>query len=370
MKKILLFLLILISLKSFSQYPALQTLGSDSTLVSSKGAFKSRLINFIFVDTLTANLQHIKQYPGAQIFTSSDNKVRVRNSTATAWLELGSSLSTVTIIDSNHFQVCVIGGVCTIYTTTVNAQLVSILDSVTLNICDTLGNCQPFTVPQTTFIQTLWDSVPIYTLVNSKLNIIDTIAKWLPLQNVVDTAIYIDQDTTKIFRFVYSSGAVVDDTLKGMITINNLNTYLTQITNILNSADSIRDTTIVTSTILNGDTLLTGKNSTTSFHVDSLFFYMDTVSLTKSGYMTPYDFSLLGTGGGGGGGTTADSTLIASGGQTAFTFSGVPASYNDYIIFVWGVGCEPVTSYSTSGDVVTFVSGLSAGDRVRFKRIK
>ena len=43
-------------------YPLTQVLGSDSTIVISKGALQSRLINVTFTDTTSANQQRIKQY--------------------------------------------------------------------------------------------------------------------------------------------------------------------------------------------------------------------------------------------------------------------------------------------------------------------
>lgn len=91
MKKLLLLLLIFISVRSYAQYPnGIQTLGNDSNVIAPKGGFKARVINFAFTDTAQANTQHIKEYPGAQIFTTSDNKFWLRNSTATAWIEKGS----------------------------------------------------------------------------------------------------------------------------------------------------------------------------------------------------------------------------------------------------------------------------------------
>jgi hypothetical protein len=60
MKKIfLLVLLFCLSKISFAQYPVNQFIGSDSTLVTSRGALKSRLINSNFTDTTAANLQRI-----------------------------------------------------------------------------------------------------------------------------------------------------------------------------------------------------------------------------------------------------------------------------------------------------------------------
>ena len=61
--------------------------GVSGTLVISKGALQSRLINVTFTDTTQANTQRIKAYPGAQIATTSGGiNLWVRNATATGWV--------------------------------------------------------------------------------------------------------------------------------------------------------------------------------------------------------------------------------------------------------------------------------------------
>jgi hypothetical protein len=70
------------------------------------------------------------------------------------------------------------------------------------------------------------------------------------------------------------------------------------------------------------------------------------------------------------GGTTSEQVLTATAAQTAFTFTSVPASYNDYIIFVNGSAWQSTTGYTTSGNIVTTTTGLAAGDIVTFRRIK
>jgi hypothetical protein len=69
-----------------------------------------------------------------------------------------------------------------------------------------------------------------------------------------------------------------------------------------------------------------------------------------------------------GGGITADSIITATAGQTSFIFSSVPASINDYIIFING---NATTNFTTSGNTITLgMTDLLAGDKVRYKRIK
>lgn len=92
MKKILVFLVSLISLKSFGQFPVNQTLGSDSTLVTSKGGMKSRFINKAFSDTTQANLQRIKFYDGSQLYTNSaGGQLWLRDSTLNKWVLIGGA---------------------------------------------------------------------------------------------------------------------------------------------------------------------------------------------------------------------------------------------------------------------------------------
>jgi hypothetical protein len=93
MKKIFALVLALICVTaSFSQgYPITQVLGSDSTIVVSKGATQSRFVNIVFVDTTAANNQRIKSYPGAQIATNGGGiKLWLRNQTATAWIPINT----------------------------------------------------------------------------------------------------------------------------------------------------------------------------------------------------------------------------------------------------------------------------------------
>lgn len=89
MKKILILVFLFICAKGFTQSPILQNLGSDSSTVQSKGPFSARkgLINGIYPDTATANLQHISQYASAQI--SVHDTIWLRDSTKTKWIPLG-----------------------------------------------------------------------------------------------------------------------------------------------------------------------------------------------------------------------------------------------------------------------------------------
>ena len=103
MKKIfaLVFLLVLGKFSYSQGYPLQQNLGSDSTIVISKGALQSRLIPIVITDTNAANAQRLKNYPGAQLYTSNGN-FYIRNANATKWLLVSSgSVGAVNIYNSN-----------------------------------------------------------------------------------------------------------------------------------------------------------------------------------------------------------------------------------------------------------------------------
>lgn len=88
----------------YGQWPINQYLGSDSTLVSlgktPAGGIKGNFIPVSYSDTTAANLTRVKNYAGAIIYTVGGNKLWVRNSTATGWIEQGSS-SSVNIYNSD-----------------------------------------------------------------------------------------------------------------------------------------------------------------------------------------------------------------------------------------------------------------------------
>jgi hypothetical protein len=69
------------------------------------------------------------------------------------------------------------------------------------------------------------------------------------------------------------------------------------------------------------------------------------------------------------GGTTDYQTQTATAAQTAFTFTSVPASYNDYWLDINGAVIQQ-SYYTTSGNIITFTSALTAADKVQFHRTK
>lgn len=152
MKKILLFILpLFIALAATSQipFPGTQTSGSPQTLNKFAGGIKAGVafVNAIYTDTAAANAsQYAPFYGGAQIFTTSDNTIWVRNAAATAWINHGpggSLVSTVNIVDSNHISICNPNGCDTITINGIIGDIINITirNDTTLQICgsDILG---------------------------------------------------------------------------------------------------------------------------------------------------------------------------------------------------------------------------------------
>jgi hypothetical protein len=99
MKKLFILLFfICCAIFSFAQipkYPQVQQSANTDSSILITNALQARggLINGVYTDTTAANLRHIRQYPGALIYTSSDNLLWYRNSTATAWIQVGAGAS-------------------------------------------------------------------------------------------------------------------------------------------------------------------------------------------------------------------------------------------------------------------------------------
>jgi len=81
------------------------------------------------------------------------------------------------------------------------------------------------------------------------------------------------------------------------------------------------------------------------------------------------DYFITTISGGGGGGTTDYDQQTATAAQTAFTFPAVPTSYDDFFVAINGT-VIPQTFYTKTSNIVTFTSGLDAGDIVTYQRIK
>src|SRR5574339_449197 len=103
-----------------SAYPVKQALGKTPTTIVETNAMKANdgFINGSFTDTTQANLfgygGKLKYYPGAQIFTTTDTSLWLRNSTATKWLRGAGA------VDIDYFD---------------------FLNDITLVICFSNGSC-------------------------------------------------------------------------------------------------------------------------------------------------------------------------------------------------------------------------------------
>lgn len=91
---ILFFMLsVLVDLSAQSNFPTQLSSGSSQTLSTDRGGRRALkgFVNATYTDTTAANLDtnYIKFNPGAQIFTTSDNKFWLRNTAASQWLLAG-----------------------------------------------------------------------------------------------------------------------------------------------------------------------------------------------------------------------------------------------------------------------------------------
>lgn len=141
-------------------YDVKQNLGNaDSTIVWTN-ALKARagIVHAAYIDTLTANLGRIDEYPFAKIFTN-DNKEWYRNTTATRWVEvLGGATSFITFVTDSSIAICSfinnVTSVCDTFITNINPiQTVTIINDSMLLICDTstIPICDTLDIPQTNF---------------------------------------------------------------------------------------------------------------------------------------------------------------------------------------------------------------------------
>jgi len=117
MKNLLIFLLAFVPVFVFAQYPTKQKLGNDSSLVYAPGAVSTTggFINGIYPDTTAANLTRIRQYPFAQIATTNDVSIWLRNETATAWIKPqggGGTITTINFYTDSSIIVCYADGSC------------------------------------------------------------------------------------------------------------------------------------------------------------------------------------------------------------------------------------------------------------------
>lgn len=166
MKKLFLSILVFICFiaTSYAQYPnGTQFLGTDSNVVRARGGLQGRYIPVPYVDTAAANLDRIRQYPGALIFTTSDENYWYRNLATTQWL-LSTAINSTAI--TNYFQLndstlvfCNQFNVCdTIVVSGGNVQNFYFLNDSSIVVCDTTNvQC----IGDECTITTVCDTIPI-----------------------------------------------------------------------------------------------------------------------------------------------------------------------------------------------------------------
>jgi hypothetical protein len=143
------FALLIAGLYASAQYPQNLTGGSDSALTTFKGGLKGRIILQGFADTTAANLQRIRQYGGAQIFTLDSNTVWTRNANATKWIKnlSGANITITNIYDNSIINGTIYNGNCIIINTGAGP-----IDAVCSSITGLIINSPPVFINDSTMI--------------------------------------------------------------------------------------------------------------------------------------------------------------------------------------------------------------------------
>jgi hypothetical protein len=162
MKKLITIILVLFAAQSFAQYPATQTIGSDSTLVKSKGALQGRIINWAYPDTASANRERISQYPHAQIVVG--NLIYLRDSTATKWILSEKGASNISILNDSTLIISNLNGADTFHTT-VSINNWTVLSDTSIQVCGT-NSCDTVYTSPTVYNKSFVDSVIIHNGAN------------------------------------------------------------------------------------------------------------------------------------------------------------------------------------------------------------
>lgn len=112
MRIVFFFILTFATLFCNAQFTTVHTYSSQHTLETALGGLKVNrgFINTVYVDTATANLQPIKNYPAAQIWVN--DTVYIRNITATKWIAIGAggggggsgTVTNFSIVTANGFS--------------------------------------------------------------------------------------------------------------------------------------------------------------------------------------------------------------------------------------------------------------------------
>lgn len=285
---------------------------------------------------------------GAVIFDSTGKHFYGWNETNWVLLDEGG-ISNVTIIDSSHIQICNLNG-CDTLTTSVTAQLVTILSDTSLMVCDTLFACDTFYVSPTQFVQNIFDTTSIYNAIYDIRNFLGDTSftnQFMPNLGVVtDTIVKIDSTIT---RYVFTDGTYKEDTSKVYFTQDNI----TAITNILNYIDSVNgfDTTFIRNyQLLDGEEIVT----------------VSTDSLTRNDTLN-FDYNVEGKAGRvlSNDGTNLQWVLTSDHHQNGLVYGGVVTWLHDYVYNISAAGyyIDDVFYESPSTDV-TLDPADATNDRI------
>jgi hypothetical protein len=204
----------------FAQYPSKQTIGSDSTLVQSKGALQGRIVNWIYHDTTTANRERISQYPYAQIVVG--NTIYLRDSTATKWVVAEKGTSNISILNDSTLLISNLNGTDTFHTT-VSINNWTVLSDTTVRVCDGAGSCDTVYTAPTVFTRPYVDSVKVSNGAN-----LDTIRYYINGQGIIGGYIggrYYNKDQIdSVFQYYYTQSQI--DSINTINGVNNQSNHI------------------------------------------------------------------------------------------------------------------------------------------------
>lgn len=210
----------------------------------------------------TPNLRSINpQLQGGIALDSCNNLFYYYSPKTKQWYSL-PQISQITVIDSTSIQICNFNS-CDTFLTTVNPQLVTILNDSTLLVCANTDppECDTLDVGRRQFVNNLFDTTNIYqTIQNLNIYVDSLIGQTMPLQVLVDTVYRINDSVT---AYLYTNDSLVYDTIPGLLTLNN----------IYNILDTIPDTTFMVShQTIDGNNILYAtqdpNSDNDSIHVD------------------------------------------------------------------------------------------------------
>lgn len=143
-------------------YPIKQSIGSDSAIVVSKGAFAGRIILFGFADTTAANLHRVKRYPFALIGTTGDGLTWYRSKDADRWINASGGGSgggdTFTIINGDSTLIICTPAGCDTFNFDFEINNFFFINDSTAVVCD---STETICVGDSCYTQQICDTIPV-----------------------------------------------------------------------------------------------------------------------------------------------------------------------------------------------------------------